>query len=270
MVAPKTEVSTGAHPLAMLNRLIEQGADPESLGKMMDLAERWEAREAKRRWTEAVAEFRSELLPVVKRNAVHRAEAKGGGLLYHFASYADVKTATSEMERKYGLVTSYSFVQEGERIVGTLKVTVGSHTESATLPIPISAGQNTNAAQNYGLTVTYLKRYLYCAFFDIIVRDADTDGNPPLHDNPEPDPQAPRTPPRGQRQQPPAQSVVAIDELAAIAAEWKEQNPDQDNKPAYLGWLRRICDRDFNPGVITNWTLADVAKCRAALKMEGT
>ncbi len=257
----RLDVALPSHnPLAMLQQLIERGADPESLGKMMDLAERFEAREAKRKWAEAIAGFRNELLPVEKRNAVH---TKDGGLMYHFASYADVKTNTSALERKYGIVTSYSFEQgEGDKMVGTLSITVGSHTETTTLPIPITQGQKTNSAQNYGLTVTYCRRYLYCNAFDIIVRDADSDGRI-VHDNPEQRPDAPQTGTRNQRGKPTVPGSV----LKELAASFWEQFPDIATQPEYAAWVCRITGRNFDALDASQWTTADVPKCKEALRI---
>lgn len=270
----RIDVSLPSHnPLAMLQQLIERGADPESLGKMMDLAERFEAREAKRKWTEAVKGFKSEIGAIAKRNPVH---TKAGALMYHFASYADVKTETFELERKYGIVTSYSFAQgQGDKIIGTLKISVGSHTEETTLPLPIPQGQNTNSTQNYGMAVQYGKRYLYCAAFDIVIRD-DSDGRFQTHENPEPDPAAPQTPPRGKRPERAADSAspaVSKAQLAELAAAWQEQNPDlvtgdkSLDRETYKGWLVRTVGRSFPVGDQLSWTPADVAKCRAALKL---
>lgn len=167
-----------ATPLAMLQQLIDRGTDPEALGKMMDLSERWQAIEAKKAYVEAVEGFKRDCPPILKKNTVRkRGEAgKPGDPMYQFASYDDVKAVTVPFERKHGIVTGFSFdVSPGGNLLGKLRVTVGSHTEEFSFGVPIPKGLNTNATQDFGAAVTYLKRYLYLAAFDLVVTGEDSD-----------------------------------------------------------------------------------------------
>lgn len=174
-----------ATPLAMLQQLIDRGTDPEALGKMMDLAERWQAIEAKKAYTAAVEGFKRDCPPIIKRNQVHGTAKDERGVkipgvkgphMYNFASYDDIKAVTVPFERKHGIVTGFSFdVSPGGNLLGKLRVTVGSHTEEFSFGVPIPKGMNTNATQDFGAAVTYLKRYLYLAAFDLVVTGEDSD-----------------------------------------------------------------------------------------------
>ena len=100
---------------------------------------------------------------------------------------------------------------------------------------------------------------------DLFTQDIE-DGGPPAHENPDSDPSAPVERPRGQRQSVPS---VTKDDLAEIAAAWKAQALDYDEyeKPreVYMHWLKKTVGREFDVSTVAEWTLADVAKCRAAL-----
>ena len=99
---------------------------------------------------------------------------------------------------------------------------------------------------------------------------------PTAHDNPDRDETAPTAQTRNQRRQQPAEPVVSVDELAEIAAAWKKLNEMiietgelADPRAAYLSWILKTAGRQFNPGQRAEWTPADVARCRAALKLDG-
>jgi len=173
-------------PMTMLARMIEQGVNPDALSKMMDLADRWQAAEAKKLHTAAVLAFKQECPTIIKRNPVRGKDKldangakipKSGDIHYHFASYDDIKEVTVPLEKKHGITTSFDFeVTAAGNLVGKLLITVGSHTETRTFGVPVPKGLNTNSAQDFGGAMTYLRRYLYCAAFDLVISGEDKDG----------------------------------------------------------------------------------------------
>jgi hypothetical protein len=52
-------------PMAMIDRALTSGATPETLGKLMDLQERWEANQAKKAFDEAMQRAQAEMRPVL-------------------------------------------------------------------------------------------------------------------------------------------------------------------------------------------------------------
>lgn len=174
-----------ADPMTMLSRMIDHGVNPDALSKMMDLADRWQAAEAKKLYTAAFLAFKRECPVIVKANPVRGKDKtvngervpKSGDVMYHFASYDDIKTVTGPLEKAHGITTSFDFeVTAAGNLTGTLLITVGSHTETRRFGIPIPAGMNTNKAQDFGAAMTYLRRYLYCAAFDLVISGEDKDG----------------------------------------------------------------------------------------------
>lgn len=182
-MAKDKELALAASPMEMLNRMIDHGVNPDALSKMMDLAARWQADEAKKLYTAAIVAFKDECPSIVKRNAVRKkgkevnGEIVPGDVMYRFASYEDIKEITVPLEKKNRITTSFDFeVTPAGNLTGTLLITVGSHTETRRFGIPIPAGMNTNKAQDFGAAMTYLRRYLYCAAFDIVISGEDKDG----------------------------------------------------------------------------------------------
>lgn len=173
-------------PLTMLSRMVEQGTAPESLAKMLDLVERWQASEAKKKYTAAIVAFKKECPTILKKNPVRgrdKTDASGakipksGDVHYHFASYDEIKAVTVPLEQKNDITTSFDFEVTGAgNLVGTLLITVGSHTESRKFGVPVPKGLNTNNAQDFGGAMTYLRRYLYTAAFDLVIAGEDRDG----------------------------------------------------------------------------------------------
>lgn len=162
-------------PMTMLQTLIDKGADADAICKISDLAEKWLAKEAKEAWHRAVAGFKSEVEVIVKRNEV---KDRGGNVIYKFAGYDDIKAVTVPKERKWGIVTGFSFDNSAPGILkATLKITVGSHTEEFTgaVPVPTAAAGGINASQLMGQAHSYVKRYLYLAAFDLLVAGEDSD-----------------------------------------------------------------------------------------------
>lgn len=161
--------------LVLVSQAIEKGMDPQ---KILDFIDRVNARKAAEAFAAALARFQSECPQILKERLVSFGPSKGG---YKFASYDDINKCIAPLLRECGIVITFSIAPDmkGNLLVGTCHVTVGSHTVPTTLPIPIAKGINTNDAQNFGGTLTYLKRYLICAALNIVITDnleEDKDG----------------------------------------------------------------------------------------------
>lgn len=173
VVLPNKAEYVGPNPMAMLAKMVNDGVDPDKLGRMMDLAERWQAGEAAKAYALAVSGFQAKCPMVFKGREVLKNDGKK---LYNFANYEDIRKATRDLAREFGITTSYTIEQTDNGLMkGTIRVRVGNHFEDKTLTVPVPKGINTNATQDYGMAVSYLKRYLYCAALDIVVSGEDDD-----------------------------------------------------------------------------------------------
>lgn len=171
------EVKPDPSPLALVAEAIAKGHSPAELHALLDFAERVKKDMAAEKYAKALARFQAECPQILKTRQVKFGENRGG---YKFASYDDIDKVIAPLLRACEIVISFSFDKpEGNLLMGTCRVQVGSHIVPTTLPVPFAKGQNTNAAQDLGVTITYAKRYLLCAALNIRITDnleADTDG----------------------------------------------------------------------------------------------
>src|SRR4029077_16589237 len=97
---------------------------------------------------------------------------RNGNQIYKFASYDDIKAITIPLERKYGIVTGFSYENTTEKsLKAVLKVPAGTPPEEfiGAVPVPAAGAGGVNATQLMGQAQSYVKRYLYLAAFDLVV-----------------------------------------------------------------------------------------------------
>ena len=165
-------------PMDMLNQAVTTGANIETLTKLMDLQERWEANQARKAFDEAMAEAKAEI-PVINKNRQVGFDSKRGGTStnYRHEDLAEIARTVDPILTKYGLSYRYRSEQEG----GTIRVTcVVSHRDGHSEEVSLSAGSdntgNKNTIQAVGSTITYLQRYTLKAALGLAA-SADDDGN---------------------------------------------------------------------------------------------
>jgi hypothetical protein len=181
----EVELARGSlHPLAILQSAIEKGTDPEKLGKLMDLVERFEANQAAARFAEAMAQFQADCPLVPKLRTVKK---RDGGEMYHYANYEDVYSVARPHLKSAGIAVSFS-TPAGENGLWRMvcHVSVGSRTVDYQFSGPeMTAADLTayakskpggmNVEQARGEQLSYRKRYCLCAALGIVVSDEDND-----------------------------------------------------------------------------------------------
>lgn len=156
------------NPLAIIAGAIERGMDPDRLGKLMDLQERYEKTRAAEKFSAALAAFQSECPAVHKSRQADR---------YAFANYDDVMRVAGPIMARHGIAVSFTVDNQEKMLVITVRVRVGAHCEDYTFPSPVAAGVKLTAPQEYGMTLKYLQRYALCAALNIRTTDiVDNDG----------------------------------------------------------------------------------------------
>jgi len=178
---PPLQVDPG-NPMAMALAMIQQGADPEALKKMLDVAERFKAAEAAAAFGNAIVRFQSEC-PMIGRSR----KAVMDRASYKYASLDDVMEIAGPILTRCGIAVSYSAPKtEAGWFQVTVHLRVGSHEEhrpfflpvgdlAATLKEIAARMKSINTAQAYGLWLSYQKRYAFCAALGITMTDEDND-----------------------------------------------------------------------------------------------
>lgn len=173
-------MTTGPDPMRLLQAAIDKGADIDKLGRLFDLAERYEKAQAAVRFAQAITGFQRECPRVKKdRQATIRGKDDKPGYGYKFANFEDVDRVAAPLLAKYEIVVTFStdHVANGSQpaIKTVCRVRVGTHTEDTTITVPVPQ-MTVNDTQRYGAALSYAKRYAMCAALKIVVADEDDDG----------------------------------------------------------------------------------------------
>jgi hypothetical protein len=160
-----------SNPGKLLEMAVERGADMDALEKLMDLQERWEARQAERDFNDALASFQAQCPPIMKR----REASFKGQHAYYFASLDDIMREIKPLLQQCGLTVSFSSdVQEGA-ITVRCRVAHGIHAETSEMTVPTPSEMRVNDTQKMGAALSYARRYALCNALNIVVTDEDTD-----------------------------------------------------------------------------------------------
>ena len=158
-------------PLSLLSAAIDKGVELSQLEKLMDLQDRYESKEAKKAFTEAMARFQSELEPIAKRRDAHNSK---------YADIDDIAQAIRPILKQTGL--SYQFKQSQEKDLITVTCVVShslGHSEETSLTAANDVSGGKNNIQAIASAVTYLRRYTLTGALGITTGSDDNDGGKP-------------------------------------------------------------------------------------------
>lgn len=171
-------------PMAGALAFLQAGGKPEQLEQMMALHERWQAGEARKLFTEAMAEFKKNPPVILKDKAVYYDTKEGekvtGGVSYKHATLGAVVEAIVFGLAQHGIAHRWETEQRDGRVHVTCILThKAGHSESTKLDgAPDSSGKK-NPLQQVASTITYLQRYTLLAATGLATKDMpapDDDG----------------------------------------------------------------------------------------------
>lgn len=176
-----TDLVVTKQPMQLIELAIGQGADPDKLGKLMDLQERWEAHEAKAAYSAAMLALQRELPPVVCDRTNIQTHSR-------YPSMAQVQETIKEKCLEHGFTVHVDEGGKPEDKLVCVRVTIRH--EAGHEDVLTRWGQVDNLGpkgtptktmvQGAQSTVTYLSRRMICAGFNVIVVEDDRDGNSPV------------------------------------------------------------------------------------------
>lgn len=164
-----TEIAAPAavSPVSLIQAAINAGADIDKLERLMEMEERWSARQSEKVFIESMARLQSEL-PEIKKLK------KGHGYMY--APISDIVAQVREIIAAHGFGYRFEQSQTDVGITVTCVVThVGGHKERTSLSSGADTSGNKNDVQAIASAVTYLQRYTLCGAFGIVTADIDSD-----------------------------------------------------------------------------------------------
>lgn len=166
--APAMQHGGALTPMDMIDRAVASGAGVETLGKLMDLQERWEKNQAAKEFNAAISAAKAEIKPIARNKEGHNSK--------RYADMAATATAVDPILSKHGLGYRYRSTQSERITVTCVLFHRAGHQEETTLSGPADTTGSKNAIQAIGSTLTYLERYsLFLALG--LAAGNDDDGN---------------------------------------------------------------------------------------------
>ncbi len=171
----QNRVAVTTSPSDLIRIAVEKNMDVEKLTQLMDLQDRWDAKNSKKAFLQAMSDFQAMVPAIVKRKVVNFTTQKGT-TNYAYAPLSDIIEQIKEPLNQVGL--SYRFVQE---LGDTIKITCilshfDGHSECTALSSVADGTGNKNSIQGIGSTVTYLQRYTLIGILGLTTADSDMDG----------------------------------------------------------------------------------------------
>lgn len=176
MVIDPPARSNAMTPMEMLDRAVSHGAPVETLAKLMDLQERWEANQARKAFEEAISSAKAAIPPIVKSRKVDFTTGKGR-TNYQYEDLASIMNVVGPILSSHGLSVRYRTSAEPNNPIAVTCIISHrmGHSEENTLMAGRDDSGNKNSIQAIGSTVTYLQRYTLKAALGLAAA-ADDDG----------------------------------------------------------------------------------------------
>jgi hypothetical protein len=164
-------------PLSIIRQAVTSGADPDTLAKLMDLQERYQANEAKRAFTRALNAFKANPPEIFKTSAVDYTPQGKARVHYMYAALDTVCGILNPALRNHGLSFRWETATENNLIKVTCVLTHElGHSEETSLQCTADQSGGKNPIQAIGSAVTYLQRYTLLAATGMAVQGQDDDG----------------------------------------------------------------------------------------------
>lgn len=162
------------NPAELLQIAVTQNVSIETLTKLMELQERWEANQARRSFDESFAAFKKEAPKLEKSKEVTFGTNKAS---YKYTPLDVIANTLGPILAKHGL--SYNWRQESTKESVTVTCIL-RHTQGQSIENQLSAAADPSGAKNaiqaIGSAVSYLRRYTLLGVLGMATSDEDTDG----------------------------------------------------------------------------------------------
>jgi hypothetical protein len=181
-------VDSASSVLALINSLaLDPRADLEKLDPIIALYERLKAKEAELQYNAAKARILKKLagIKIVKDKPalydIEKERPQSG--TYQAFKYAPLEEIDKHLrpllaEEEMDLSYSDEPLQSGGILIrGRLKHLPSGHYEDSFMPAPLDTTGNKSEVQAVGSTNSFLRRYITCNIFNIVVVGDDDDGN---------------------------------------------------------------------------------------------
>jgi len=163
-------------PIEQMQIFVRSGGDLANLEKMLALQEKYDAIQAKKAYTKAIADFKSTPLAISKDKVNKQFNSK-------YVSIGNLVNSALPGMGKYGLSHKWDIDQSDPKNIKVTCVVTHSdgHSESVSMSAPpdTSGGNSKNSIQQIKSTITYLRSATFEGIMGLASTDAnlDDDGN---------------------------------------------------------------------------------------------
>lgn len=160
-------------PATLLQMAVQQGADLDRLEKLMALQERWENNEAKKSFTQAMAEFKANPPEIFKDK-----EVSYTGTAYSHATLGNVCSKIVAALARVGISHKWDLQQSGGDVAVTCVLTHRmGHSEGTRMESNADTSGKKNPIQAVASAISYLQRYTLLAATGLATQDQDDDAH---------------------------------------------------------------------------------------------
>ncbi len=143
-------------------------ADVDKLSKMLEMQERYEAKEARKDFFKSLSMFQMNMPSVIKAKQGHN---------YQYAPLCDITAIANPVLNQYGLAYRFEQEQTSDTLTVTCIVSnMEGHEERTSMSAPLDKSGSKNVVQAAGSTFQYLMRYTFIGALGITTADQDSDG----------------------------------------------------------------------------------------------
>lgn len=147
--------------------------DIEKMERLMQMHERFQARQAEQQYAEALAIMQQELPSISERGGI---KDKNGRVQSTYALWEDINEALRPVLAKHGFALTFRIPrnEKGVEVEGVLSHRAG-HSERTCILLPADVSGNKNAVQAVASSVSYGKRYTAGALLNFTTHGEDDD-----------------------------------------------------------------------------------------------
>lgn len=167
---------------AMIMTAIERGTPVETMERILAMAEKVKANQAKEAFNMAMSAFQGECPTIDKKK--DGSKTKSGQVAYKYAPLEDIDEQTKELRNKHGFSHSIKtdLYRDDFGNIKTVKATcvvrhIMGHSEETSMEVPLGTKTGVMSdSQQVAAASTFAKRYAFCNAFGIMTGDEDNDG----------------------------------------------------------------------------------------------
>jgi hypothetical protein len=160
-------------PMSILQMAVSQDANIDKLEKLMDMSDRWEANIARKAYVQAMADFKTESIVIIKDK-----ENKQYGSKY--TSIGELVNTVTPLLAKHGLSAEWTLDQNtGIKVGCTITHALGHSGETKWMTVPEDSSGAKNPIQKIKSSVTYARILTFEMACGLASKEAnlDDDGN---------------------------------------------------------------------------------------------